>query len=207
MKMQNSKYHLEKPEIKKLVKLDITSSEFQIVSKTLNDPKIIIESISRIHSPDNWRKYQNQKLRLSHKLSINPSEKIFYHLTKCSSAQNILNNGFNIKFSKLRAFGKGINFCSEFKNIIKYYGMYSDRKERSALIINQVIIGKAHANSSDEQQIMTNPDGSYYTKPQFLSPKKGYDAMYSKTPYKEIWVIPSTERIYPIYLIILKRQN
>lgn len=85
--------------------------------------------------------------------------------------------------------------------------MYTDKKNRSAVIITQALIGKAHSNSSDDEVIVKNEDDSYYTKPQYMKPRNGFDSMYSKSPYKEIWVVPSSSRVYPSYLVILKDLN
>jgi hypothetical protein len=202
--MEKPKYHPEAPRSTKLIKLQNDSLEYKMISKLIEHTDFEIESISRIVSQLQWSKYKNQKLKLQQRIGKKPSEKIFYHLTKCSSAKKIVVNGFNVHNSRLHAFGKGINQCPNFKDVLKYHKMYSDNKNRSALFVTQSLIGKAHSNSSDDQVIVKNTDGSYYTKPQFMVPRKGFDSMYSKSPYKEIWVIPSAQRIYSLYLIILK---
>ena len=104
----------------------------------------------------------------------------------------------------MRAFGKGVNLCHKFNELLKYNGMFKDKKGRSALIIFQVLIRKSHSNASDDQKIIKNSDGSYYTKPQYMFPQKGFDSMYSKAPHKEVWIIPSSQRVYPSYIVILK---
>ena len=68
------------------------------------------------------------------------------------------------------------------------------------MIISEAIVGKAHKNSSKDDIILYNEDGSYYTKPDYIRPPRGFDCMYSH-PGKKIWVIPSVQRVFPLYWI------
>lgn len=203
--MEKPKKHPELPKSTAFIKLPEGSDEYRDIAKSVKHSDFKIESISRIVSQEQWAKYRSQKSKLHKKIGKKPSERFFYHLTRCSSAKKIAKVGFNIKLSRLCAFGKGINLCTDFKNVLKYQRMYIDSNNRSALILTQGLVGKAHANSSDDNTIIRNNDGSSYTKPQRMLPRKGFDSMYSKSPSREIWIIPSSQRVYPSYLIIIKK--
>ena len=204
--MKKPKHHSDVPDIHQVNPLEPFSNEYNKIFKLLKNETVQIETISRISNPILWSKYKSQQIALAKKNGKKPSEKLFFHLTNCTSAQLIQAKGFNVNFSCMRAFGKGINLCQSFNDLLKYNEMFKDNKGRSALIICQVLIGKSHANSSNDQKIIKNTNGSFYTKPQYVHPQKGYDSMYSETPRKEVWIIPSSQRVYPSYVVILKNE-
>ncbi|WP_374079161.1 hypothetical protein [Bdellovibrio bacteriovorus] len=158
-----------------------------------------IDSISKVSSPILLRKYEMQQARLKKKNQQTPQQKTLFHITEFSVAKKILKEGFRINFCKNKAFGKGIYFCETAQDTLTY----SKNDKLKALLVCKVLIGRAHRNSSDVTKTIKNKDGSIYSKPLHMRPKRGFDSMYSNSKTK-IWVIPASSRIRPQYLILFK---
>lgn len=152
-----------------------------------------------------WSEYEKQFLALEKKYGARPKRKMLYHLTSFSRINNIVRTGFNIPKNSKSAFGRGVNLCKNIKYVLKFSCLYSKEKETKILVC-EVLLGKGHANKSDDNLVMKNKDGSIYSKPDFIMPNKGYDHMFSEQPYKEIWVVPSARRVYPSFILTLKNQ-
>ena len=163
-----------------------------------------LENILLFTFKKNWKKYENEFKRLSDKILKNPQHKLMFHITNRKSAREIAKNGFDISKSKLMAFGRGVNLCKDLQGVIKFHPMHASRKGLSTIIVCQVQIGKSHGNRSFDEQVVELPDGNIYSKPEFYKPKIGFDCMYSESPHKEIWIIPSSARVYPSFLIDIK---
>lgn len=158
-----------------------------------------IDSISKVSSPILLKKYEMQQARLGKKNQQTPQQKNLFHITELSIAKKILKEGFRLDFCKNKAFGKGVYFCETARDTLTY----SKNDKLKALLVCKVLIGKAHQNSSDVTKIIKNKDGSIYSKPLYMRPKRGFDSMYSNSKTK-IWVIPASSRIHPQYLILFK---
>lgn len=166
--------------IKQLIQL-----EFDISSINYSRPKALV------------KKFRQQKSLMLNKKN-QPSVKFMFHLTDTYSAQDILKNGFNVSKSYYKAFGKGINLCPKIKDVLKYKRMKRSNTGKVSIIIARVLIGRSHGNSSDDHEMIREPNGASYSKPKYMRPKKGFDSMYSLVPKKQIWIIPSSARVLPI---------
>ena len=98
----------------------------------------------------------------------------------------------------MRAFGKGVNLATNISHLKHYYSMYKNKNNNVSIIVCQVCVKKSHENESDitEKKFMEKYG---YSKPKYMSPKKGYDSMYSFD--KTIWIIPRSSRVYPSFVI------
>jgi hypothetical protein len=140
-----------------------------------------------------WSKY----LKACEQFKL-PKILLLYHLTKTSNVESICKNGFNINMSKIRAFGKGVNLASNIMHLKNYYNMHKNKNGSVSIIVCQVCVKNYHENFSDfTDKKFIKKFG--YSKPLYITPKKGYDSMYAVK--KNIWIIPSSSRIYPSYVI------
>ena len=176
-------------------KIIIESKSFKLIN---------IENITEITCQKNWKKYNREFQKLTKKREKKPQHKLMFHITNRFAAREIAKVGFDISKSKLKAFGRGVNLCSELSDVINFHHMHASKLGLSTIIVCQVQIGKSHANKSFDDQIVKLPDGNIYSKPEYYKPKKGFDSMYSESPYKKIWIIPSSARVYPSFLIDIK---
>jgi hypothetical protein len=160
-----------------------------------------IHKAVRVENSFLWRRYQRQVQSLRKKNDRKPVEKLMYHLTSVENALEISKHGFKIQKSRMRAFGKGVNLCLSMDDVLGFHKIYRNKKNLYSVIVCQVVYYKAHANSSNDIKIITNADGSYFTAPKFMTPKKNFDSMYSDRPYKKIWIIPSQARVYPSFIL------
>jgi hypothetical protein len=142
-------------------------------------------------------KFEKEKEKLLDK-GIKPSIKTMYHLTDTKSAKLIIQNGFNPSRSYYKAFGRGVNLCPKLEDVIKYRRMRKSESKKVSIIVAKVLIGKAHGNSSSDETTVREVNGAVYSKPEYMMPKRGFDSMYSLNPLKQIWIIPSGSRVFPI---------
>ena len=98
----------------------------------------------------------------------------------------------------MRAFGKGVNLATNISHLKHYYNIYKNKNNNVSIIVCQVCVKKSHENESNITAKDFRKEYSY-SKPKYMSPKKGYDSMYGFD--KTIWVIPSSSRVYPSFVI------
>lgn len=175
--------------------------------RLLHRTKIKIQDITTIENKKQWKKYQGEYNKFILKNHKRPFEKLMFHITNLKNAKEISNDGFSIKKSKMKAFGRGVNLCPSLKDVIHFHKIYKNKNDLYSIIVCRVVYFNSHSNSSDDSKVVTNPDGSYFTSPKYMKPKRGFDCMFSKHPYKKIWVIPSSSRVYPAFLINIKIKN
>jgi hypothetical protein len=162
-----------------------------------------INSIVQNYQKKLWDKFCYEYKRLELRGS-KTSRSLMYHLTTESNAKEILRNGFSFKNSKLRAFGKGVNLAPSIEEVVKYKILYPSKRQTYSILVCEVLTGNSHGNHSDDNVVVRTKCGSFYSKPQFMKPKVGYDSMYSLQPLKKIWVIPDPKRVYPSFLMTIK---
>lgn len=173
------------------------------VQKELSPHLEDVLSIRSVFIDELRSKFELEKKSLIKK-GRQPTVRWMYHLTDSKSAKGILEEGFDPKRSFYKAFGIGINLCPKLKNVLKYRKMRKSKSNKVSVIISKVLIGNAHGNSSDVNNIIKEKNGSSYSKPLYMKPKRGFDSMYSLRPYKEIWIIPSKFRVLPVYEVELR---
>ena len=122
-----------------------------------------------------------------------------FHVTTQSAASKIAQEGFCVKLVKNLAFGRGVNLYRKIDSVHEHLGRYDDRRE-IVLLVCQVLVGLAHENSSNLDEIVYR-NGAGFSKPRYYRPRKGFDSMHSDDEEKSIWVIPSKNRVYPSYLV------
>lgn len=118
---------------------------------------------------------------------------IMYHITTLENGKKIMKEGFDPTKSRTKAFGEGVNFTNNLDEVYTY-----KTKLNNFVIISLVKYNKKKLNSSNiENMVMgENEYGKFgYSKPKYMHPPKGYDALYSGN----IFVIPNKNQIYPIY--------
>ena len=149
------------------------------------------------------KNFDNEILKFYNK-NQNVKFKILYRISSVENALNIVENGFNSKYSKLRAFGKGINLTSTIDDLLYYVNMKKNNNNNFAIIVCKVVISKTHINdpANNNNKIFHNKYG--YSKPTYMGIKKGFNAMHNS--YKIIWVIPSGKRIYPKYIYFINKK-
>ena len=196
-------HHLEKPIKTGTLQLEKGSPEFETIEKLLGDRVFSPLQIERISIPYLWKAYQKEKQRLVERRSNSVEERLLFHVTRESASKKIKNEGFCVNLVRNLAFGKGVNLYSSVKSVYEHLERYTVG-ERFVIFVCQTIIGAAHENSSDLKQIVFR-NGAGFSKPRYLRPKPGYDAMYSNDAEHSIWVIPSKKRVYPSYLVILNQ--
>jgi len=154
--------------------------------------KYIIKNQFGILSISNIKLSKNKTLLKKYKSYDGSSEKIMYHITSKENAENILNNGFDISKSKRGAFGIGINLTTDIKHLKHYYN-----SETNYIVYCKVKLNNAMKNTSGPEMI-----DEWTTKPLYDQPPAGYDALY--VPGPEIYVIPSSDQVYPILIAKIK---
>ncbi len=120
-------------------------------------------------------------------------EKMF-HITTKENAEKILKEGFDPTRSRTKAFGEGVNFSNNLEELSTY-----QTKKVNCIIVSLVKYNKKKLNTSDiyNPVIGKNEFGKFgYSKPKYMHPPKGYDALYSGD---YIYVIPNKDQIYPMY--------
>lgn len=170
----------------------------------LTNLNLNIHQIIKIENSSLLKMYQLGCRKLELKHGSKPIQKWMYHLTTNENAVRISKEGFSIEKAKMKAFGKGINLCTSIQDVVGFHKIYKNKSNIYSILICRVAYLKPHPNSSDASRIITNLDGSFFTSPKYMSPKKGFDCMYSDRPYKKIWVIPSKSRVYPAYILKIK---
>jgi len=182
MKPKNHKNTLEKGicELKEIKKINIKIPKKFIISKIQENNCYLL-----------WNKYKKECNRLHNYKTLR-----LYHLTETSNVKSICKNGFDISLSRMRAFGKGINLANTISHLKHYYNMYKNKNNNVSIIVCEVCVKKSHENESDiTADKFIEKYG--YSKPKYMSPKKGYDSMYAGP----IWIIPSSSRVYPSFVI------
>jgi len=121
-----------------------------------------------------------------------PAKNIYqmFHLTNLQNAKRILSEGFNPNLAKTGAFGLGINLSTTIEDL----EIYSNNKN-NILLTCLVKYNKKRENFSN----VTNKNFFQkhgYTKPKFIKPPEGYDALFSEN----IYVIPHKEQVYPMMM-------
>jgi len=116
------------------------------------------------------------------------TELIMYHATSKTAAESILSNGFDLRYTKRGAFGRGINLTTDFNHLKHYFN-----EETNYVVVSLVKFNKKLENTSGPEML-----DEYTTKPRYDFPLEGIDALYAKGP--EIYVIPNSEQVYPIYI-------
>lgn len=180
-----------------MANLEIFSKQIQKKLLCISDEII---SFEKSINPILERKFERQRKVLEEK-GRSPRIHIMFHLTDTKSARKIMKEGFKVQKSFYKAFGKGINLCPNILDILKYKRMRASGSGKVSILISKVLIGKAHGNYSDVQKIIEEVNGASYSKPKFMRPRNGFDAMYSLKPNKQIYIIPCGERVLPIGLI------
>jgi len=180
----------------------VGSEEHESILKLTQFQASFIDSIFRISNMKLWRAYLKQRSIIAKRIDGDPHEQHLFHMTDYPNAERIVNSGFQVFCAKALSFGKGIYLANTAKETLKY----GESFQSPTIIITQVCIGKAHPNSSDITKIVYSPDGYAYSKPRFLKPRRGYDAMHSNDLEKSIWVIPSAARVYPSYVLRLRKK-
>lgn len=180
---------------------DVDSTEKNKIKKLFMNKNIPIIQIQKVLCYKLWKKYIISKDKLKTKIRKKPKEYIMYHITKNKYAKSIAKNGLDISRSKYRAFGKGVNLSNDITHLKRYKDILGNPKD-ATIIVCQVYIGESHANYSDGGKDKEYHKKYGHSKPKYMSPKKGYDSMYAAN--KTIWIIPSSARVYPLFLIKIK---
>jgi hypothetical protein len=133
----------------------------------------------------------NKKLKEKYSLynCNNCKQLIMYHVTYKEAAESILKEGFDLKYTKRGAFGKGINLTTDFKHLKHYFN-----EETNYVVVSLVKFNKKLKNTSGPEML-----DKYTTKPKYDFPLEGIDALYAKEDH-EIYVIPNSEQVYPLYI-------
>lgn len=176
-------------DIYKLIELFEPLREIEILSIKKNINDVLMNRFKRAKRRS-MIKYKNVKVR------------ILFHLTNNNSGKLIAQNGFDVSRGKTKAYGKGIYFTDKIIDLKRYLHHIHDKDESGSVTIMVccVIIGKAHLNYSDPSDLRYFEKYGY-SRPKYMSPRKGYDSMYTKDG---IWIIPVSSRIYPKYLVKIK---
>jgi len=114
---------------------------------------------------------------------------VMYHMTSKENAINIMKHGFDPSKSLQKAFGAGVNFSTEVEEVYRYAS-----KTNNYIIVSLVKYNKKKLNSSNIDEMVIEGDFGY-SKPKYMHPPKGYNALYAH----DIYVIPTSEQIYPMY--------
>jgi len=114
---------------------------------------------------------------------------VMYHNTSKANAISILKNGFNPSKSRMKAFGAGVNFSTKVEDVYTYAS-----KTNNYIIVSLVKYNKKKLNSSNPNEMVMEEDFGY-SKPTYMHPPKGYNALH----VDDIYVIPTSEQIYPMY--------
>jgi hypothetical protein len=121
---------------------------------------------------------------------------IMYHLTSRKSAFSILKNNFDVKRSKQRAFGRGINLAIHKRHLHRY----ASKSQSNYLIVSLVRYQKLKYNppypfkKTDDFMTYYNKHG--YSRPTYMHTPKGYQGMY----WGDICVMASARDVFPLYV-------
>jgi hypothetical protein len=115
---------------------------------------------------------------------------VMYHNTSKANAISILKNGFDPSKSRMKAFGAGVNFSTILEEVYRY-----NFAKTNYIIVSLVKYNKKKLNSSNPDDMVMEEEDFAYSKPTYMHPPKGYNALF----YKDIHVIPTSEQIYPMY--------
>lgn len=146
------------------------------------------DKLNKINYFINNKKYKNYK--------------IMYHLTTKKNALSILKNNFNIKLSKARAFGKGINLTNNINHLKHYYS----KNKYNCIIVCLVKYNKLKYNPPYTwKKSDSNKENDYYkkhhhSKPTYYNTPKGYEGMY----WNNIFVLSNKKYIFPLLIEKIK---
>ena len=122
---------------------------------------------------------------------------IMYHMTSKKAAMKIMQDGFDPKRARSKAFGAGINVSSEIMEVLRYAPECDD----PCIIFCMVTYHRAMLNESDVTQMIheVREDGTevWYSKPKYMDPPAGYDALCCD----DIYVLPSSWQVIPMFMI------
>jgi hypothetical protein len=122
--------------------------------------------------------------------------KIMYHLTSKKNALSILKNNFNIKLSKMSAFGKGVNLSPSKKHLQHYLLNNNDNYIVTVLVKYDKLKFNPPYNWKKSEK---NKEEDFFkkyghSKPTYNKRPKGYEGMY----WKSIFVISHNKYTFPL---------
>jgi hypothetical protein len=162
----------------------VTALGRRVVSSTVNGNKRHLE------------RFEKAERALSDRCDCKPRMRILYHGTSVANGQNIMASGFKIpRGPGGSAFGKGVNLTPDLEHSL----MYTPRDGESCTLVCRVAIGKMHENTSRKAV------GRQDTVPDFMRPKRGYDAMTGAAG--KIIVVPAVSRVLPMRMIVHSRMT
>lgn len=129
---------------------------------------------------------------------IYPAKRVvMYHMTSKKAAMKIMQDGFDPKRARSKAFGAGINVSSEIMEVLRY----APEGDDPCIIFCMVTYHRAMPNESDVTQMIheVREDGTeiWYSKPKYMDPPPGYDALCCD----DIYVLPSSWQVIPMFMI------
>ena len=126
-----------------------------------------------------------------------PKRVIMYHMTSRKAAMKIMQDGFDPKRARSKAFGEGINVSSEMNEVLQY----APKDDVPCIIFCMVTYHRAIPNDSDCKQMIheVSEDGTeaWFSKPKYMHPPPGYDALC----YDDIYVFPLSEQVIPMFMV------
>jgi len=160
---------------------------------TSNDKYLELDNIKLCSNISILNNYNSYKAK---------NEMIMYHITSKPNALSILQNGFDIsKCGEIgTSCGKGINLSSK----IDHLQHYCNDKTRIYYIIkclvkfNKKKKNYTKKNSTGKDIYIKKNDCYNHTIPEYNKPPAGYNALY--VPGPEIYVIPTSQQVYPILI-------
>ena len=125
-----------------------------------------------------------------------PKRVIMYHMTSRNAAIKIIQDGFDTKRARSKAFGAGINVSCEIMEVLRYAP-----DDNPCIIFCMITYHRAMPNESDCAQMIHEvlEDGTeeWFSKPKYMHPPPGYDALYCD----DIYVLPSSWQVIPLFMI------
>jgi len=120
---------------------------------------------------------------------------MMYHLTTKENALSILEHNFDMKLSKMRAFGKGANLTTNKEHLMHYYS-----KTNNYIVVVLVKYNKLKYNppytwkKSEKKEKDEYFKTHNHSKPTLMTTPKDYEGMI----YNDIIIISNKKYMFPI---------
>ena len=139
--------------------VDVSSQEFSDVSdyikKTFRTTCII--SIEKIYNPVLDMAYEERKADYKVRHGCDKEVRVF-HGTKDASVDSIVRDGFDVKYSRIAAYGIGTYFATHFSTSTSYVNI--DNEDHSFIFICKILPGRQGSAGSGQQIDRSKYDSS-----------------------------------------------
>jgi enhancing lycopene biosynthesis protein 2 len=136
-------------------------------------------------------RFERAREELSRRCGCRVAVRTLFHSTSVENGRQIMAGGFKVsKNASSSAFGRGVNLSPDLKHTLMYVSPSGD----ACTLVCRVAIGRMHANTS------RRVGGKADTVPDFIRPKRGYDAMCGADGV--IVVVPAAARVLPVRMIV-----